>query len=582
MTTSNNDATEAVADLLNDDNDKKRVIDVPFNARDFVSHVIQAEITGSRTKTESNSTKQYTAFVVTVSSGKQRYDIERRYSEFLTLYNKLSAFFERALSSSFPQKTLFEKPLSEEVITHRKRTLQRFLNSVFGHQLMFASESVQQFLGLTEKLGAPQQKGVFVAKYGEPRVAQYGKVPRPILFARNEPILVLVKVHAAALTPLDVKVRAGEARLILPYQLPLVLGQDFSGEVVACGAAVKDVKVGDAVFGRLDDRAPGAMAEYLLVAAPLLAKKPDNVTFVEAASFGSVATTAHQALVDEAKLEKDQTVFIAGGETALGSFAIQYASKVLGAKVTTSCAKAHIERCQSLGADTVIDSDDSKALETVRDLDVGFDPVGSDVALWAVKKGGVCVSAATHTPTALSQNASLGVPRYVRWMVGASNALTLAQAKARRVEFKSVVTRSSGDVLRGIIEAVRAGNVKPVVDRVYPLDQIGDAMSYANGAKNKRPPPGAVIIDVLSQGEEKNGGVKADEDEVDDNVDDDNVDDDNDKQAAPAVAAVEQANDDDGVVDDDDDDLDDDDLDDLSDTDDLSDSDDDDDDTATF
>ena len=73
-----------------------------------------------------------------------------------------------------------------------------------------------------------------------------------------------------------------------------------------------------------------------------------------------------------------------------------------GAKVTTSCAKAHIERCQSLGADSVIDSDDSKALETVRDLDVGFDPVGSDVALWAVKKGGVCVSAATHTPTALS------------------------------------------------------------------------------------------------------------------------------------------------------------------------------------
>jgi NADPH:quinone reductase-like Zn-dependent oxidoreductase len=135
-------------------------------------------------------------------------------------------------------------------------------------------------------------------------------------------------------------------------------------------------------------------------------------------------------LVDEAKLTEGQSVFVAGAETALGAFAVQYAANVLGllsccccaekrncccshtthinihvsigAKVTAACPKAHVERSKTLGATTVVDIADQPAMQGARDHDIGFDPIGGELALWATKKGGVCVSAATHTPEALS------------------------------------------------------------------------------------------------------------------------------------------------------------------------------------
>lgn len=389
-----------------------------------------------------------------------------------------------------------------DTVSVRAVALERFLQSCFQHQLIFASNALLQFLDLPLRLGNPQQRGAFIVQYDRsPDAAQYGNVPRPVLFRRNEPILVLVRVRAAALTPLDVRIRRGEERLVFPYQLPLILGFDFSGEVVAVGAAVKDFKVGDAVFGRLDDRCIGALAEYALVAAPLLAAKPPNVSHEEAATFPSLAMTTHQALVDEAKLQRGETLFINGGGTGLGSFALQYATAVLGAQVTVSCTASSIERCKQLGA-TVVDEDDEPALSAVRGVDVAIDTTGQiDAALWTVKSGGRFISAslADKSGDALKRHSVLSVPRYVRWLASANNGLTMAQAAARRIRYTTVLPRAAGDVMRSVATAIGEGKLKPFIDRVYRLEQIGEAMAYLDKGNVQ----GTVVIDVTPTADEE-------------------------------------------------------------------------------
>jgi NADPH:quinone reductase-like Zn-dependent oxidoreductase len=390
-----------------------------------------------------------------------------------------------------------------DTVAARAVALERFLQSCFQHQLIFASNALLQFLDLPLRLGNPQQRGAFIVQYDRsPDSAQYGNVPRPVLFRRNEPILVLVRVRAAALTPLDVRIRRGDERLVFPYQLPLILGFDFSGEVVAVGAAVKDFRVGDAVFGRLDDRCIGALAEYALVAAPLLAAKPANVSHEEAATFPSLAMTTHQALVDEAKLQRGESLFVNGGGTGLGSFALQYATAVLGAQVTVACAAASIERCKQLGATTVVDETDEPAVSGVRGLDVAIDTTGhSDTALWTVKSGGrfISTSLADKSGDALKRHSVLSVPRYVRWLASANNGLTMAQAAARRIRYTTVLPRAAGDVMRSVATAIGEGKLKPFIDRVYRLEQIGEAMAYLDKGNVQ----GTVVIDVTPTADEE-------------------------------------------------------------------------------
>ena len=334
--------------------------------------------------------------------------------------------------------------------------------------MLFAAEPLQRFLDLPLRLGGLQQRGAFVAAYGR---VQFGRVPRPVLFERNEPILVLVRVRAAALTPLDVRIGGGAERLVFPYRLPATLGFDFAGDVVGVGHAVRNVAPGDAVFGRLDDRAIGALAEHVLVAAPLLAAKPRNVTYDEAATFPTLAATAHQALVDAAHVQRGESLFVSGGGSGLGAFALQYAAHVLGARVTVACAAEQVERCLQLGAERAIDLADEAALAAARGFDVALDCVGSELALWACKSGGRCVAAAlgAKTGAALKRHAALAVPVYVRWLASVSASLTLAQAAARQVQYTAVLPRSSGDVLRAVAESIAENKIKPCIDRVYPV-----------------------------------------------------------------------------------------------------------------
>src|SRR5437899_986887 len=152
-------------------------------------------------------------------------------------------------------------------------------------------------------------KAFVVDRYGGPDVVRAGEMPDPEVRDND----VLVEIHAAGVNQLDSKIRAGEFKRFLPYQLPVVLGNDLDGIVVRVGSKVQRFQPGDEVYARPDKDRIGAFAERISVDEDDLALKPRSLTMEEAASVPVVALTAWQALVERANLRKGQRVLIQAG-----------------------------------------------------------------------------------------------------------------------------------------------------------------------------------------------------------------------------------------------------------------------------
>lgn len=194
---------------------------------------------------------------------------------------------------------------------------------------------------------------------------QEADVPEPLVGDGD----VLVQVQAAGLNLLDEKIRAGEFKQILPYKLPLILGNDLAGTVIRVGAKVRGFKPGDEVYARPDTDRIGTFAERIAVAEADLAFKPTSISIQEAGSLPLVALTAWQALVERGNVQPGQKVLIHGGAGGVGSIAIQLA-KHLGATVATTASASNADFVRKLGADTVIDyrTQDFEQLLTGYDL----------------------------------------------------------------------------------------------------------------------------------------------------------------------------------------------------------------------
>ena len=212
-----------------------------------------------------------------------------------------------------------------------------------------------------------------VDRYGGPDVARVGEMPDPEVRDYD----VLVEIYAAGVNQLDSRIRAGEFKRILPYHLPVVLGNDLAGIVVRVGSKVQRFQPGDEVYARPDKDRIGTFAELISVHEDDLALKPRSLTMEETASVPLVALTAWQALVERANLRKGQQVLIQAGSGGVGIIAIQLA-KHLGATVGTTTSTENIDWVKRLGADTVIDykRDDFETL--VRDCDVVLDSLGGE------------------------------------------------------------------------------------------------------------------------------------------------------------------------------------------------------------
>jgi len=331
-------------------------------------------------------------------------------------------------------------------------------------------------------------KAFLIDRYGKKETGRIGDAPQPPL--RDDD--VLIRVHAASVNALDTKIRTGEFKLILPYRLPLILGNDMAGTVVSVGAGVHHFNPGDEVYARPDDDRIGTFAEFIAVNAASVALKPGNLTMVEAASLPLVALTAWQALVETAQLKPGQKVFIQAGSGGVGTVAIQLA-KHLGAFVATTTSTANVAWVKDLGADVVIDYKQQDFATELRDYDVVLNSLGKDEltrSLQILRPGGHLISISGPPTPAFATTRGLAWP--LKQVMRLLSHGIRSKAKQKGVTYTFVFMRASGQQLSEITSLVEAGAIRPVIDRVFPFQQTQDALAHVESGRAK----GKVVVEM--------------------------------------------------------------------------------------
>ncbi|MGW2383365.1 NADP-dependent oxidoreductase [Streptomyces sp. NPDC001658] len=309
-----------------------------------------------------------------------------------------------------------------------------------------------------------------VTKYKEP--LQEAEVPEPTVGEHD----VLVRVEAAGLNPLDEKIRAGEFKQILPYKLPLILGNDVAGTVIRVGTAVRGFQPGDEVYARPHQDRIGTFAERIAVAEDDLALKPASISMEEAGSLPLAALTAWQALVERGKVRPGQKVLIHAGAGGVGSIAIQLAAH-LGASVATTASGSNADYVRALGADTVIDYRTQDFEQLLTGYDLVLDSIGGETlekSLRVLKPGGKAIGITGPPDPAFAREA--GLNQLMRLAVAALSGKIRRQAKKLGVTYEFLFMRASGDQLRQITTLIDQGAVRPVVGKVVGFDQTPQAL----------------------------------------------------------------------------------------------------------
>ncbi|UGQ13976.1 NADP-dependent oxidoreductase [Yinghuangia sp. ASG 101] len=330
-------------------------------------------------------------------------------------------------------------------------------------------------------------RALMVERYGSEADVRVREAPAPQVSADD----VLVRIHAAGVNPLDTKIRDGEFKLILPYKVPFILGNDLAGEVVEVGAAVTRFAVGDEVYARPDKDRIGTFAEFIAVHQDDLAPKPAALTMEEAACLPLVALTAWQALVERAHVQPGQKVLIHAGSGGLGTVAIQLA-KHLGAHVATTAGTANVDLVKGLGADVVVDYKKQDFATVLHDYDVVVDSLGGETlakSLRVLKRGGTVVSVAGPPDAAFARE--LGANPLLRLVMAALSFRTRRRARRLGVTYSFLFMKASGRQLRELTALVDAGAIRPVVDRVFPFDEAREALEYVEKGRAKA---GKVVV----------------------------------------------------------------------------------------
>jgi NADPH:quinone reductase-like Zn-dependent oxidoreductase len=227
-------------------------------------------------------------------------------------------------------------------------------------------------------------KAAFMRKHGGAEVLEYGDMPDPVA----GPGEVLIDVHAASVNGADWKVREGSYAPLENF--PYILGRDFSGVICALGDGVDDLAVGDAVFGVCDVGQEAAYAEKIAMKAAIIAKKPDDISHVDAAALALISLTALVSIEDTIKLKSGEKILIQGGAGGVAGFAIELA-KHIGAYVITTASPANHDYLRGLGADEIIDYRSQDFTQVVSDCDAVFDTTGGDTtqrSFMVLKPGG--------------------------------------------------------------------------------------------------------------------------------------------------------------------------------------------------
>jgi NADPH:quinone reductase-like Zn-dependent oxidoreductase len=302
-----------------------------------------------------------------------------------------------------------------------------------------------------------------IRSFGPPNVIEIVDLPKPTPSAGE----VLIQTKAAGVAPWDALIRSNTS--VTAPLLPLILGSDLSGIVASVGPDVETLNPGDEVYGVTNENFIGAYAELAVAKAKMLARKPANLNFLEAASAPVVAVTAYQMLFEYAHLQPGQTALIHGAAGNVGAYAVQLA-KNAGIKVVTTASAKDFDYLRDLQADQLIDYKEERFEHGLNPVDAVIDMVGGetrDRSLLVLKPGGILVTVVSPKPDEL-----------------------IRHNPGRIVFFLAEVTTTRLNVLSELFDA---GKLRAQLGSVLPLAEARQAHEMLAGAPHKR---GKIVLEL--------------------------------------------------------------------------------------
>ena len=326
------------------------------------------------------------------------------------------------------------------------------------------------------------------------QITGYGKIKNNLTFVEaNIPKVgnndILIEIHAASVNPIDYKIIEGALKRVNKLTFPVPIGFDVSGKVLKKGDDVTNFEINDEVYARIPNEEVGTFSEYIAVDSRIVAKKPDNLNFIEAAGIPLVGLTTVQVF-EEAKIKSGDKVLIHAGSGGVGTFAIQYA-KSKGAYVYTTTSTKNINWLKDLGADKVIDYKKENYLDIVKDIDIVYDTLGKKYTIDAfkvIKKGGKVISIIGELDDETAKELELN--SFIRLLLSLKRLKITKQMKKKSATYKFVLMKPNASQLDGITALIEKQLIKPIIDKVFDFDNAIDALLYLKEGRAK----GKVII----------------------------------------------------------------------------------------
>ena len=343
-------------------------------------------------------------------------------------------------------------------------------------------------------------QAIVLTEFCKPSQYNLGTLPVPKITGPED---LLIKVKAASVNPIDVKMASSLGKMMgdtksvsFPQNLimenqanifsrfPQKIGYDVAGVVVAIGSGVSTFKIGDEVFSRVGGKNRGTLAEYCLSDVSTAALKPKSLSFVEAAAIPLAGQTALQALdVGEKTLPgglRGKTVYVTAGLSGTGSFAVQLAKNVFGAKTTiTTLSTKKIPVIQEVmgdrGPDVIVDYTKEKTVDVTgkQEVDFMFDTVGETIkAMPMIKKGGRIVSISTAPQGTNFKKTCPNLPIYLEYILNLADWMFRTYAGWYGVNYQYMVFEENARDLQRLSGWVEEGKVRPVVGEIVKLRDI--------------------------------------------------------------------------------------------------------------
>lgn len=298
--------------------------------------------------------------------------------------------------------------------------------------------------------------------YGGPEKLRFVDKPIPTPSAQQ----LQIRVSATSINPIDWKLHSGMLRWVKPLRFPSTPCFDFAGTITVTGADVMGWTAGDRVFGMLPINGLGAAAEYVAVDSHYACRMPEGLSFENMAGLPLAGMTALQGLRDQGELKPGHTLLVIGAAGGVGHYAVQM-GRLLGAQVTTLSGPGNLAFCRELGAETALDYNQANPSLAKAGFDVILDCSG-------------------HSPFSRWQHLLAPRGRYVALLPSVSVGLAALRLKlfsSQRIRLTLV--RSQQDDLAWLANEVSAGRLKTVIDEVFPLERLADALKKSQGGHSR-------------------------------------------------------------------------------------------------